>query len=133
MNFAALPDNLESTFVSNANPYLPARLTRLSFPRNSFIGLGAENPSVGAPMQIMSYSLSESSSTADYPISYISANNILNARSFLKSYFKRFCNPLCIAIASMIDNYSFHTYHITYYDKLMLSCRFNHEVCSALH
>src|SRR5215212_3375531 len=59
MNFAALPDNLESTFVSYANPYLPARLTPLSFPRNSLIGLGAENPSVGAPMQIITYSLSE--------------------------------------------------------------------------
>src|SRR5215211_6604957 len=69
MNFAALPHNLESTFVSYANPYLPVRLTRfLSFARNSFIGLGAENPSVGAPMQIISYSLSELS-VADNTIS----------------------------------------------------------------
>src|SRR5829696_882701 len=45
-----------------------------------------------------------------YYISCIDTNNTLDSSGFLKSYFKRFCNPLCIAIASMINDYGFHSY-----------------------
>ena len=64
MNLAALPDNRESSFVSNASAYLLDRSMPLSFLRKSLIGLDAVNPSVGPPIQIISNSLSEDGFTS---------------------------------------------------------------------